>query len=111
MARDTTTPETTKFETIKSYTVYKHGFIIKVVINIMDGDPAGDGAVDQREPPLNYTIQGDLYRAIMSHHPTWAPTKPEEMFGQAEIWACIDAIRNGTTLTIGTETGKSKDKY
>ena len=118
MSRKITIPAVENYESISSCEVLFHSFKIRVGISKVEDKTVFDtdnnesiiSVVDGTKSIEYIVIEDDLYRALMSGHPTWSPQKPEGMFGRDEIWDCIDAARDGATLNIGVETKVSKDK-
>jgi hypothetical protein len=45
----------------------------------------------------SYLITGDKYNLLMSENPSFAPSKPQNEYREADLWYIIDLIRQENT--------------
>lgn len=111
--RETTKPSATVTEDIDSFTSYYYveSVRVKVVQLEVTVSPDPDGGEDittyspvKSIPVETFMVAGQNYKALMSGNPPWATGKPEGDFRKEDLWACVDAIRNGVELEIGVVT-------
>jgi len=103
MARIAVIPESKVEEEIQSvFVVEGEDGSVNVAIGVGKTNKDGKFEFDLPQSFVNYSIEGDDYKALMSEFPEWSPKKPKGTFRKEDIWAAIDHIRSKKKLTKGS---------
>jgi len=77
--------------TTASISKFTHQKGSMVFIEYLTGTVDANGVfTNDNFPPLNYTIMGAQYAALMSANPSWATTKPAGTFREQDLWYFIN---------------------
>lgn len=88
MPRQSTIPEQTVFEDIRSIDEVVGSHVRAMVGRV---DSAGEFIVPQQYEV--FEITGDNFAELMSANPTWAPGKPAGTYRNEDLWIFIDRLR------------------
>lgn len=89
MARQSTIPQQTVFEDIRSISEVVGSHVYVMVGKV---DSSGEFLVPQQYE--SYEITGDDFTELMSASPTWAPGKPANTYRNEDLWIFIDRNRS-----------------